>query len=558
MLLFPQFILMLLPVSLFAVAWQDLKDLFRQFGTVTRADIMLSPNGTSQGCGTVVFAQPEDAQAALVQLNGFQWYGRFIEVREDRSLFDFPVDPIDSTSFYMDRSFELERLSNKATMYHFNPFGTNKSRDSSITNESGSATDVFSSATSLVQYSKPIEVRQIFVGNLPFRVQWKEVKDLFRKAGNVLRADLGLTQENRPKGHCTVLFATVEDAQNAVDMLNGYTWYGRTLEVREDRGYVEYRVTPLINAEDLENISNGLAMINPNERQIFVGNLPFQCRWQNLKDLFRSAGTVLRADIAVSFDGKSRGFGTVLFAAPEDARKAIAMYNGFQINGRTLHVQFHKCSTYSNIPIQRRPSPSFILSHQPPIGHKNFGPMQSNFHHLSSSQIHSNPHFIPSYSHFRSPVLNSLNHSNESFVFPPSLSLDSKTTDFMNISRLSSVQGLLHSPTFQDMMPSNQSHSLPSVSPYTLSHQANPIASSATQVFVRNLPYSIHWQELRHLFSQIGPVSRAEIFEVNGKSKGIGIVRYCSSIDAHVAVQRLNGFLLAGRSLEVHFDRFVF
>ncbi|ORX92848.1 hypothetical protein K493DRAFT_316348 [Basidiobolus meristosporus CBS 931.73] len=537
------------------VAWQELKDLFRQFGTVIRADIMRTPNGTSKGHGTVVFIKPEEARAALAQLNGFQWHGRFIEVREDRCMLDYPTNSVES-SFSMDHSIELDSISNKPPMYHFNPFGISKSRDSLTTNESGSATDVFSSPASLNQYHRPILVRQIFVGNLPFRVQWKEVKDLFRKAGNVLRADLGLTQENRPKGHCTVLFATVEDAQNAVDMFNGYIWYGRTLEVREDRGYVEYRVTPLIGPQKIDNICNELAMINAEERQIFVSNLPFQCRWQNLKDLFRSAGTVLRADIAVAFDGKSRGFGTVLFAAPDDARKAIAMYNGFQINGRTLHVQFHKCSTFPSLPVsQRRPSLTFIQPHQ--IGSKGNIIAPTNLQHLSPRQISPTSHIVASYSHFMDPALNSPTHSNDSLAFPP-LSFDSNISNHMNISRLPLVQGHLHSSIFQDIISSGQNHSPTIAKPHLLSQQPNPIVSGATQVFVRNLPYSIRWQELRRLFSQIGPISRAEIFEMDGKSKGIGTVRYFSALDAHVAVQRLNGFVLAGRSLEVHFDRFAF
>lgn len=44
------------------------------------------------------------------------------------------------------------------------------------------------------------------------------MKDLFRKAGNVVRADVALSYDNRSKGHGTVLFNTVEDAQRAIGM----------------------------------------------------------------------------------------------------------------------------------------------------------------------------------------------------------------------------------------------------------------------------------------------------------------------------------------------------
>jgi RNA recognition motif-containing protein len=83
------------------------------------------------------------------------------------------------------------------------------------------------------------------------------MKDLFRKAGQVIRADVALNQEGRSKGHGTVLFATIEDAQKAIgncwiyslyeyliltrvsDAYNGYKWLGRVLEVRADRGFVD-------------------------------------------------------------------------------------------------------------------------------------------------------------------------------------------------------------------------------------------------------------------------------------------------------------------------------
>lgn len=77
-------------------------------------------------------------------------------------------------------------------------------------------------------------------------------------------------------------------------------------------------------------------------RHLFVGNLPFNCQWQDLKDLFRNAGNILRADVALGPDNRSRGFGTVLFATPEDAQNAMNIYNGYEYNGRILKVHFDK------------------------------------------------------------------------------------------------------------------------------------------------------------------------------------------------------------------------
>lgn len=77
-------------------------------------------------------------------------------------------------------------------------------------------------------------------------------------------------------------------------------------------------------------------------RVLFVGNLPFHCQWQDLKDLFRAAGNIQRADVAIGPDGRSRGFGTVLFASQEDAQNAVRLYHGYEYSGRTLKVHFDR------------------------------------------------------------------------------------------------------------------------------------------------------------------------------------------------------------------------
>jgi hypothetical protein len=63
--------------------------------------------------------------------------------------------------------------------------------------------------------------------------------------------------------------------------------------------------------------------------ETYPTKLPFHCQWQDLKDLFRSAGQIVRADVALGSDGRSRGFGTVLFANDADAATAVAMFNGY-------------------------------------------------------------------------------------------------------------------------------------------------------------------------------------------------------------------------------------
>ena len=52
----------------------------------------------------------------------------------------------------------------------------------------------------------------------------------------------------------------------------------------------------------------------------YVGNLPYSAGWQDLKDLFRSAGRVLHADVMMEDGGRSKGWGIVEFETEAEVR----------------------------------------------------------------------------------------------------------------------------------------------------------------------------------------------------------------------------------------------
>lgn len=51
--------------------------------------------------------------------------------------------------------------------------------------------------------------------------------------------------------------------------------------------------------------------------------LPYTATWQDMKDLFREAGAVIRADVAMFPDGRPKGTGIVVFETHEDAKNAV-------------------------------------------------------------------------------------------------------------------------------------------------------------------------------------------------------------------------------------------
>ena len=73
-------------------------------------------------------------------------------------------------------------------------------------------------------------------------------------------------------------------------------------------------------------------------KKLYVGNLSFGTTESDLEELFAQAGEVESVRIITDRDtGRSRGFGFVEMSQ-EDADKAIAQFNGTEVDGRALTV----------------------------------------------------------------------------------------------------------------------------------------------------------------------------------------------------------------------------
>ena len=74
-------------------------------------------------------------------------------------------------------------------------------------------------------------------------------------------------------------------------------------------------------------------------KKLYVGGLPYSMTDDRLKEVFGQAGDVESANVIIDrMTGKSRGFGFVTMANDEDAPKAIDMFNGKDLDGRTITV----------------------------------------------------------------------------------------------------------------------------------------------------------------------------------------------------------------------------
>jgi len=73
--------------------------------------------------------------------------------------------------------------------------------------------------------------------------------------------------------------------------------------------------------------------------KLYVGSLSYDTKQEDLEKLFSEAGKVESAAIITDkFSGRSKGFGFVEMSSDVEAKKAVEMFNGKELDGRTIIV----------------------------------------------------------------------------------------------------------------------------------------------------------------------------------------------------------------------------
>merc|ERR1712039_169767 len=68
-------------------------------------------------------------------------------------------------------------------------------------------------------------------------------------------------------------------------------------------------------------------------KKVWVGNIPEGISQEEIAENFKQAGTVVKANLTT----KTRT-GIIQFSTAAEAKQAIAMFNGSEVGGATLHV----------------------------------------------------------------------------------------------------------------------------------------------------------------------------------------------------------------------------
>ena len=78
----------------------------------------------------------------------------------------------------------------------------------------------------------------------------------------------------------------------------------------------------------------------PPERRVFISNIPFEMKWQEIKDLFRdNVGDVSYVELFNDENEKPRGCGILEFASDDLAKNAIEKMHRYEYKGRKLVVK---------------------------------------------------------------------------------------------------------------------------------------------------------------------------------------------------------------------------
>ncbi|KAM7475460.1 hypothetical protein LguiB_022703 [Lonicera macranthoides] len=170
------------------------------------------------------------------------------------------------------------------------------------------------------------EDAKLFVGNLSFNVDSENLAELFQKAGIVEISEVIYNRETeQSRGFAFVTMSTVEEAEKAEELFNGYELNGRPLTVNKAsaRGSRPER-TPRTSEPG---------------NKIYIGNLPWEVDDSRLVQLFSEHGKVVNARVVCDREsGRSRGFGFVTMSTESEVNDAIANLDGQSMGGRALRV----------------------------------------------------------------------------------------------------------------------------------------------------------------------------------------------------------------------------
>ncbi|XP_046400233.1 myelin expression factor 2-like isoform X2 [Ischnura elegans] len=271
---------------------------------------------------------------------------------------------------------------------------------------------------------------------------------------------------------------------------------------RQRRGERQSRFQPRSSSGGRDRDRGGRRA--PADRRIYISNIPYEFRWQELKDLFRTeVGEVAYVELFSDDGEKPRGCGIVEFENAESVKKAVEKMHRWELKGRKLVVK-------EDFDIERD------KYGRPMKGGSSGGGGGGGNAGMSGGS--SRPRDEP----------------RSSWQAPAPLPGPIGPTSPAIQNKWGNTYGL--SPQFLECLGIN-----------------GPLVS---RVFVANLDYKVDEKKLRDVFRLAGKVTNAELNrDKDGKSRGHGVVEFEHPVEAVQAISMLHNQLLYDRKMTVRMDR---
>uniref|UniRef100_A0A8C5VVD0 Polyadenylate-binding protein n=1 Tax=Microcebus murinus TaxID=30608 RepID=A0A8C5VVD0_MICMU len=177
------------------------------------------------------------------------------------------------------------------------------------------------------------EFTNVYIKNFGKDMDDERLKDLFGKFGPSLSVKVMTDESGKSKGFGFVSFEKHEDAQKAVDEMNGKELNGKQIYVGRAQKKVERQTELKRKFEQMkQNRLTRYQGVN-----VYVKNLDDGIDDEYLRKEFSPFGTITSAKVMME-DGHSKGFGFVCFSSPEEATKAVTEMNGRIVATKPLYV----------------------------------------------------------------------------------------------------------------------------------------------------------------------------------------------------------------------------
>lgn len=273
------------------------------------------------------------------------------------------------------------------------------------------------------------------------------------------------------------------------------------------------------------------ALRKSGQGNIFVKNLPANFDSKKLQDIFSPFGDISSAKIPLNAKGESNGYGFVQFDNEEAAQKAIAHFNGREVEGKVLSVDHFKSLRDRGTSTRSRFTNVFAKNLPAEWDEQQFIEYFSQFGKITSAKL-------------------AMDEEKKA----------SKMFGFVNFEN--SQQALEAIDKANNAEVGNPAKKIFVGRALTKDQRAREVRErmdktradrrlQGTNLYIKNLPDDVDDNALRNFFARFGTVSSVRVVTENGRSKNFGFASFATVEEATKALTEANGSTVFGKPLYI-------